>query len=504
MMVPVFLKFSPLYFNLFISWQQVKPYEWVNENAGHHFETLFPRPAPAPARESEKLQPAVIVGRENRQWVNAFAMWTFQPGADVDLMAILKQIQGVGHTTAIGLRKSDADTTVVAMMRKKDKVALHVDKFLVHGIAAQIFAPVYGKDLVETSKIVLGLMSRFHEFFDHGVADFVATPAANWSSSMLLHVQRNLSLEQLEEQLNDARILYSSKQSENLANEYQCALVKTAAFCINAKKRQTADEINEQASLELCRKNHAYVFEGSRAVLPNDCFQNMSDFKGTRTDEFTGEQITISWKDYMSDPRYFENHCAIILGSNATSGFGKSALAVRTALNMGKAMAMQRNLPASEGRCITRNSIEACRTLHDLRWPLVIDEFSPTDGSQAKHWSIDIAKVIGNMAMASDIRANYKNVDIPPHTPRIFTANAESLDKWMGDKFEDCLPILRRFFVFILDASKLANHRMVVKKKLVEHLDAMRAGASDSQITAECMLNLWDLGTKLGGDTGGS
>jgi hypothetical protein len=282
-------------------------------------------------------------------------------------------------------------------------------------------------------------------------------------------------------------------------------LVKTAAFCINAKKRQTAEEVNEQASLEQCRKNHAYVFEGSRAVLPNDCFQNMSDLKGTRTDEFTGEQITISWKMYMSDPRYFENHCAIILGSNATSGFGKSALAVRTALNMGKAMAMQRNLPASEGRCITRNSIEACRSLHDLRWPLVIDEFSPTDGSQAKHWSLDIAKVIGNMAMARDTRANYKNVDIPPHIPTIFTANAETLDKWMGDKFEDCLPILRRFFVFILDASKLVDHRMVNKEKLVKHLDAMRAGdGSDSQITAECMLSLWDLETELGGDTGGS
>jgi hypothetical protein len=480
---------------LFVACGQVKPYTWENPEADAHFSAL----------SSEFLESTELFGSNNRQWVNAFASWTFQADMDVDLMAILKQIQSNGYITTIGLRKCEADTTVVAFMRRKDKVAISADTFCVSGVAPQTFVPKYSTKPRDSPKIVLGLVSGFHCFFDTGVADFVATPTADWSAAMLLHVQRNLSLEQLEEQINDAKILYSSKKDENLANDYQCALVKTATFCINAKKRQMAEQMDEQTSLEQCRKNHAYVFEGSRAVLPNDCFQNTGNLVGTRVDEWTGQKVSITWKEFMSNPEYFENHCAVILGSNETSGFGKSALAVRSALNMGKAMAMQRDLPASDGRCITRNSIEACRTLHDLRWPLVIDEFSPTDRSQAKHWSLDIAKVMGNMTMARDIAANYKNVDIPPHTPTIFTANAATLDQWMGDNFKDCLPILRRFFVFILDPNPLFPNRMIKQEKLKEHMDAMRkGGGSSSAITKDRMLSLWGMTDEPTGDAGGS
>jgi hypothetical protein len=467
--------------DLFIIWDQVKPYTWDHANAGAHFRELSP----------EFLEPTELFGRDNRQWVNAFAMWTFQPDAEVDLVAILEQIQDGSHVTTIGVRQSDADTTVVALMRKKGKTTLPAAKFCVNGVAPQTFTPKYSTKPVENSKIVLGLVSRFHCFFDHGIADFVATPTEEWTSAMLLHVQRNLSLGQLEEQINDARILYSSKKAENLANEYQCALVKTATFCINAKKQQQAAEMDEQTSLEQCRKKHAYVFEGSRAVLPNNCFQNTDKLVGIRIDEWTGDKIAITWKEFMSNPDFFENHCAVILGSNATSGFGKSALAVRSALNMGKAMAMQRDLPASDGRCITRNTIEACRSLPELRWPLVIDEFSPQDVSQAKHWSLDIAKIISNMTQSRDIRANYNNVDIPPHTPTIFTANAKSLEDWMGPQFVDCLPILRRFFVFILNP--VEQHRLLIQQKIRDHMAAMRKGGSDSMITKNCMLSLWGM-----------
>jgi len=487
------LKISPLDFNLFIVWVQVKHFIWDYAAPGAHFQTVLPSLPPAPAQDTECLQPKVLVGSENRQWINAFAVWTFQPETSVCLSTLLDQIKGEGQATAIGLRKSDANVTVVALMRKRDKTTLPADRFLFNGVAAETFVPIYGRDLKAAAKITLNLFAEFHKFFETGTADFVVTPVENWSASMLLHVQRNLSLAQLEEQINDARIVYSSKEKENLANEYQSALVKAAAYCISAKKQQMADELDEQASLEQCRKNHAYVFEGSRAVLPNDCFQNIQNLYGTRVDEYTLKPIKITWMQYMSNPEYFEHHPAILLGGNGTSGFGKSALAIRSALNMGKAMAMERGLPASDGRCITRNSIEACRSLHDLRWPLVIDEFSPTDRSQAKHWSLDIAKVIGNMAMASDIAANYKNVDIPPHTPRIFTANAKSLDEWMGDKFEDCLPILRRFFVFILDPNPLMQNRMVIEDKLKEHLATIRKGNDrDSAITTDRMLSLWE------------
>jgi hypothetical protein len=437
--------------------------------------------------------------------VNAFVVWKFQPGVAVDLAATLKQIQDDSYVISLGMRKTEVETTLVGLMRRKGKSTVHADKFVVNGVAPETLRAKYVKDPTRMSDVVRMLLKHFHELFDSGIADFIATPNEEWSAVMLLHVQRNLSLEQLEEQINDARILYSTKKDENLANEYQCAIVKTATFCLNAKKKQMAAEMDEQTSLEQCRRNHAYVFEGSRAVLPNDCFQNTGNLVGTRIDEWTGQQVQVTWTEFMSNPEYFENHCAVILGSNETSGFGKSALAVRSALNMGKAMAMQRGLPASEGRCITRNSLEACRSLHDLRWPLVIDEFSPTDGSQAKHWSLDIAKIIGNMAMARDIRANYKNVDIPPHTPTIFTANAATLDEWMGDGFKDCLPILRRFFVFILDPGPLFPTRMVIQEKLKEHLAAIRkGGGSGSEITKNCMLSLWGMKPELGGDTGGS
>ena len=442
----------------------------------------------------EFLEKALIFGHANRQWANAIAHWKFPPGTELDLAAIVQQIQNDSYIVTVGVRVTCTETTLAAFMRKKDKSYLPADRFLVNGIAPETFKPVYVNSVSDMSSVVMSLMKSFHEIFDRGISDFITTPAGDWSAAMLVHVQRHLSLAQLQEQINDARIAYSPKKDENLASEYQCAIVKAAAFCINAKKEQTAAEMDEQASLEQSRKNHAYVFEGSRAVLPNDCFQNLDNLFGTRVDEWTGELVSVTWKQFMSNPELFENHCAVILGSNETSGFGKSALAVRSALNMGKAMAMQRGLPASDGRCITRNSIEACRGLHDLRWPLVVDEFSPTDGSQAKHWSLDIAKVIGNMAMARDIRANYKNVDIPPHTPTIFTANAGSLDKWMGDDFKDCLPILRRFFVFILTPDPLNTNRMIKKDKLKEHLAAIRKNSTnDSMITKDCMLGLWGL-----------
>ena len=105
------------------------------------------------------------------------------------------------------------------------------------------------------------------------------------------------------------------------------------------------------------------------------------------------------------------------------------------------------------------------------------------------------------MAMARDIAANYKNVDIPPHTPTIFTANAETLDEWMGDNFKDCLPILRRFFVFILIPNPLGTTRLVKKDKLQEHLAMIRKGSdSSSTITTDRMLSLWDMEAEPTGD----
>ena len=473
---------------------KVKPYAWENATPIESFNDLL-----------ECLERALIFGHANRQWANAVAHWEFPPGTELDLEAIAQQIQNDSYIVTVGVRATCTETTLAAFMRKKDKTTLPAKRFLVNGIAPETFKPVYVNKVCDMSSVVMSFLKSPHEIFDRGISDYIMTPAGDWSAAMLVHVQRHLSLAQLQEQINDAKILYSIKKDENLASDYQCALVKAAVFCINAKKEQTAAEMDEQASLEQSRKNHAYVFEGSRAVLPNDCFHNTANLFGTRVDEFTHEKITITWKEYMSNPDYFEHHPAVILGSNGTSGFGKSALAVRTALNIGKAMAMERGLPASDGRCITRNSLEACRSLHDLRWPLVIDEFSPTDGSQAKHWSLDIAKVIGNMAMARDIRANYKNVDIPPHTPTIFTANAATLDEWMGDGFKDCLPILRRFFVFILDPGPLFPTRMVIQEKLKEHLAAIRkSGGSGSEITKNCMLSLWGMKPELGGDTGGS
>lgn len=267
---------------------------------------------------------------------------------------------------------------------------------------------------------------------------------------MLVHVQRNLTLEQLHEHVADAKIRYDLNPKKSECDDYETALLKSASYCIEYKKQQSSDAIDEAKKLKECLAYSAYVFDGSPSVLPVTCFDvdALTHIIGERTCEITGKVIEMTFHEYMINEQCWSKFPAVILGGNDSSGFGKSATAIRAALNIGKMLAQKRGLAAKDGRCIIRNSVEACRSLPDMRWPLVIDEFEPTDREQAKHWSLNIAKIMGNLSYTGDVRANYLSVDLCPQVPRIFTANSSSLAEWMGPQFADCLPILRRYVVF--------------------------------------------------------
>jgi hypothetical protein len=153
----------------------------------------------------------------------------------------------------------------------------------------------------------------------------------------------------------------------------------------------------------------------------------------------------------LDDWRILQRHSVVLLGADATTGFGKSSFAAKLAACWSMAAARGLGVALGDTRVCLSNTLDDLRPITFQRsWSLVLDEFSIADEGALQYFSENIAKVLFDPSCAANIRARGSNARLSPDTARIMTSNASSLEEWAGGRIPFSLPLRRKLICFVI------------------------------------------------------
>ena len=183
-------------------------------------------------------------------------------------------------------------------------------------------------------------------------------------------------------------------------------------------------------------------------IIPLDQMINLKLQKGTRMEEETMKTKTCNLTDLFTK-KLFDKSGIVILGSHATTGFGKSQFALRLAVEYAKAYNKVKGLPKEDAVVVCTNTIDGAKDVKfKPGYVWVVDDMSPSDQTQAMHMSENMMKVLLAPATSGTIRCRNVDLHLPVGVPRIFTANAENAEQWVMGRFKWSAPCQRKSIVF--------------------------------------------------------
>ena len=186
------------------------------------------------------------------------------------------------------------------------------------------------------------------------------------------------------------------------------------------------------------------AFDPPFPVVPMNKLVNLTTQQGTRLMEVSMGIESFNLADLFRKPLLLQ-YGIILLGSNTTTGYGKTQLALRLAIEYCKAYQSIKQTPKSEALVIFSNTLDVARDVVFQKGHIwVIDEVSPGDTSQLVHMSENAMKVLLSPTKPTSIRCRNADLAIPTGVPRILTANAESPDEWMGRQIKWTEPMQRK------------------------------------------------------------
>jgi hypothetical protein len=184
-----------------------------------------------------------------------------------------------------------------------------------------------------------------------------------------------------------------------------------------------------------------------RKFFDRSDFEDLNELIGSRHNELTGEIEYCSFLTYVADPGKHMCHAALVFGGDATSGFGKTSVCDRACFYWAKSYAPTFNI--NSAYYIYTRTIEGLKrvkTEMQAGVPILCDEINLSDDTQIQYLSEDGLKQLLDITSMADLRARNENVTIYPNQPLLMTANADSIQAWLGGRATECLPIMRRFW----------------------------------------------------------
>ena len=159
---------------------------------------------------------------------------------------------------------------------------------------------------------------------------------------------------------------------------------------------------------ELTNKSSSVLFSAyeppdSLGIVPMDKITNMNQ-KGTRRREVQGTYEEYELTDLFNNPNLMAKHGIVILGHDTTTGYGKTRLALRLAVEWAKTYNEQQNLPKEDAKIVFTNTIDVARDIVFKRgcvW--VLDDMKPNDREQIMYLSEHGLKVLLNIIIVINI-----------------------------------------------------------------------------------------------------
>ena len=179
-------------------------------------------------------------------------------------------------------------------------------------------------------------------------------------------------------------------------------------------------------------------------VCPLDQFINM-DQQGTRLKEVVMTEEMFSLKDPFRRASILSNFSVILLGSSATTGFGKTQCTLRLAIEWVKAYCEHHNTPKDSALVYMSSTIDPAKNISfkaGMAW--VLDEFHPFDSEQLVHCSETMLKVLLTPQMAGTLRGRKDDVQLVPGVARLISANSNSPAEWCGANHVWSEPLRRK------------------------------------------------------------
>ena len=161
--------------------------------------------------------------------------------------------------------------------------------------------------------------------------------------------------------------------------------------------------------------------------------------------------------DYLLDHvELLREHAVVFMGSDSTTGYGKSTIARYLACKFAVHMTTVLGRPKTEATVLASTTLEDLSTITcKSGWAVMFDELAVGDKEQVQYMSTGILKILADPQSTTGARARGKNVVLAGDTARIFTTNATSLEDWAAGRFDITLPIRRKMWVFII------THKMI-------------------------------------------
>ena len=130
------------------------------------------------------------------------------------------------------------------------------------------------------------------------------------------------------------------------------------------------------------------------------------EHQGRRFIERTrGASELVTLNDLFRDASYMSKYVVLILGESSTTGYGKTQMALRLAMEWARSMTEAQQLPMEEAQVVFTNTVDAAKNIkfkQGMVW--VLDEFSPGDHEQAVHCSEKMLKILFSPSTAATIR----------------------------------------------------------------------------------------------------
>lgn len=139
----------------------------------------------------------------------------------------------------------------------------------------------------------------------------------------------------------------------------------------------------------------------------------------------------------------------LVLGSASTTGYGKTSMCIRLAIEWVKAYHEEQKTPAEDAIVVFTNTIDGAR---EVAWKpgmfWVLDEVSPSDREQLIYASENSFKTMLNPAISRTIRARNKDFVVPAMVPIVLNGNGDDFDSWFGNRIPWSPPIRRKTIAF--------------------------------------------------------
>lgn len=162
-------------------------------------------------------------------------------------------------------------------------------------------------------------------------------------------------------------------------------------------------------------------------------FQNL-DQLCYRFNETLGQTVSVTLLQYLQDSELHLHHALVILGSNATSGWGKSQLCFTFVSKVAAGLSLFRGEVVRPIMTRTLDELRSYTAQMEQGAPIVFDDTKFSDSAQIQYMSDDMLKCCLDVRAGGAVRTRNVNVRFRPQQVRVWSANADSIEEFFcGD-----------------------------------------------------------------------